>query len=188
MGRSGQSAWKKKLGLLLEKNAHKACVKYMRRRMNKAEKEGKEFYGEVSVFHLNMIEELQTAFPEAYFLHSVRNGKDVVTSWYYIKRLFVPHIWLGLDKIIKGFNKMDKFEKICWMWRYWNERADELVKDRVRIEDLENFLPIGHPDSPSESFMKHNTPWTKKQKDTFERICGDLHRKYGYNKGYSYGI
>ena len=36
--------------------------------------------------------------------------------------------------------------------------------------------------------MKHNTKWTKKQKETFERICGDLHRKYGYDEAHSYDI
>ena len=188
MGRSGQTSWARKFGFTVEQDTCYASALKIRKRIEKAKKEGKKVYGEVSVFHLNMIPELKKAFPDAFFVHNVRNGKDVVTSWYYMKKLWTPYIWLGLDKIIKGFNEMSKFEKICWMWRYWNEKADEEIPTRIRLEDFEHLLNQENKDSPKKSIMKHNEPWTKEQEDTFERICGELHKKYGYNKRHSYGI
>lgn len=186
LGRSGQTSWGRKFGFVVEQNNYHASVDKIIKRVKKAKSIGQKVYGEVSHFHLRMIPELKKAFPNAFFIHNVRNGKDMVTSWYYIEKVKSP-AWLGLDKIIEGFNEMDKFEKICWMWKYWNEKADEEIPTMVRIEDFEHLLTHENRDSKLKSIMKHDTLWTKWQKETFERICGDLHRKYGYDKRHSYG-
>lgn len=187
LGRSGQTAWAKKFGFLIERNWYHASPGKIKRRIAKAKERGEKVYGEVSFFHLRIMKQLKEHFPDAFFIHNVRNGKDCVTSLYCIKKIYHP-TWMGLEDIIEGFNEMGKFEKVCWMWKYWNEEADRLIPTRVRVEDFEQTLGIGNPDEPKKSIMKHNDPWTKEQEDTFERICGSLHRKYGYDKRYSYGI
>ena len=186
IGRSGTTAYARHFGLELEKNGWRWSIENIKKRIETAIKEKKQYYGEISHFHINRIPELQKAFPKAIFIHNVRNGRDVVSDFNCLLRLVEPQVYLGLDKIIPDWEKKIKFEKLCWLWAYWNKEADKYVKTLTRLEDNRYFLPMIHTCSEKQTNMKQNEPWTKEEHKIFDNICGDLMKKYGYKKEIEY--
>ena len=66
------------------------------------------------------------------------------------------------------------------MWAYWNKEMDKYIPCHVRMEDFIYALPVGHNPTEKNSDLKHQEPWSEEMEETFERICGDLNRSYGY--------
>lgn len=180
LGRSGTKSIATKLGLLHERDGSNCTIEKMKERIRTMG----DFYGEISHYHMKMIPEIKETFGnDALFIHLVRDGRKTVDSFNRMERLDTTGITLGLHKILPGFNEMPRFERICWMWKYWNEEADKHIPIRIRIEDLANILPQLHvshnkPITYQRFFPKK--PWTKEEHETFNRICEALMKKYGY--------
>jgi hypothetical protein len=134
------------------------------------------YFGKVSHYYIGIIQELQKEFPNAFFIHSIRNGEKVITS-FARKVLVEPLVYLGLEERINGFYKMSQFQKLCWMWRYWNEEADKYIPIRVKFEDYCRILPKTNVSSRPGKVRK---PWSAAKKKIFKEICGDLMTKYNY--------
>ena len=104
---------------------------------------------------------------------------------------------------------MSKFEKFCWVWFYKNTLFKQLQNlmdyKLVRIEDLTKstnnlhhmrelvrFLELKEKDYNYQNFASQPVNksdikefpsyvnWSQKQKDTLQRICGDLMHEFGY--------
>ena len=134
-------------------------------------------YGETSHFWKSKLPSLLGAFPEAHYVHLVRDGRDVVRSFltrpHYSPRGNRPYHTQKLPPHKEG---MSRGEKLCWYWRYWNEHIEETVPQatRVRLEDLQLSV---HTNKATRKSL-----WTEKQEQLFRRVCGDLNARYGYGE------
>ena len=171
VGRSGSMAVAKAFNLLHEPDGYFPSVQATKQRSAKT-----SYYGETSHFWKAQLDKLTEAFPDGIFIHLVRNGKNTVRSFYCSTHHYLYYrgepAYRNESLPIEGFEKMTRFEKLCWYWRYWNEEIEKYAKYRVKLEDLK--IPIVNDSYKKEKY------WTKEMHETFERICGNLNRKYGY--------
>lgn len=90
-----------------------------------------EIYGESNGVLRRHLLPLKKAFPHAIFFHLIRDGRDVVRS------LMARHTMTPKDPITskihplpddpwyERWEKMDRFEKICWYWQVENKYLRE---------------------------------------------------------------
>jgi len=101
-------------------------------------------YGEVNGVLRRHYHALKIAFPNAKFIHLVRDGRDVVRSMMsrYTMTLhdpvtskIHPHVndpWYRYKK----WKNMDRFEKICYYWQIENKYLRERIPKRVQFEKI----------------------------------------------------
>lgn len=168
-------------------------------------------YGEINPFLRRHAKALKQIFPEAKFFHLVRDGRSVVRSIMCratfdkkepIKDMIKP------DKnspYYKKWDKMSRFEKVCWLWQednkylrenigysikfeklisdynYFKEKLLDYIGLEVSQEDWQQF--INQPRNPSDkySFPKYEN-WTEEQKQQFWSICGEEMELNGYSR------
>lgn len=178
IGRCGTQAVAEQFGLLHEPDNAHPSIPRLRMRIRQAEKEGQTYYGETSNFWRLKLGQLMEKYPEATYIHLIRNGRDSVKSLQ-VRDLYTdvlglaPHNYIQLP--VKGWNSLTRFEKLCHYWRHWNELIEKRVKSRVRLEDIQHIIERKNAGDP-------HKPWTKEEEETFNRICGDLSKHYGYEE------
>jgi len=134
-----------------------------------------EFYGEANSAWRYKIDELVADQSDATFIHLVRDGRKVVSS-YRNKDYYNDQKTTVAQKLIlpvEGFEEMPRFEKLCWFWRYWNEEIEKRIPVRIRLEDIGHLFPRRNTGKPHQN-------WTVNEEETFNRVCGDLMKRYGY--------
>lgn len=166
-------------------------------------------YGEVNSLLRRHIEPLREAFPEASFIHLVRDGRDVVRSMM-SRRLFHPtHPVTRLiepskrDPRTQDWHRMDRFERLCWFWKtenqYVRERADRTVQFEKLIADYAYFKEcilqplqlslsasqwrqaVARPKNETNEYaISHWSQWDTARHDAFMRICLDEMTLNGY--------
>ena len=148
-------------------------------------------------------------FPNAHFLHLVRNPKDVIRSHMNRNVLLDPHpiypsSWgppHGISS--ENWREMDRFEKLCWLWSNENstmrENADKTVLFEKIIGDYDYFKEFilnritvdiskqkweamaKTPVNISASYSFPEYPeWDEIHKRKFAALCGDEMTQYGY--------
>jgi len=142
---------------------------------------GKKIYGSTSHFWKSYLSELKEEFPNALYIHLVRDPIKVIESlkskgWYKGKQKKGYEYREEILPVL-GFKKMSRFEKLCWYWRYWNMEIDKHADLRIRLEDISRFLP-----KLNESKRKKNNypNWSQAEWYNFWIICGKLAKEYGY--------
>lgn len=177
VGRSGSMSVAREYGLLHEPDGPNPNPTSAKRRAK-----GRLIYGETSHFWKTRLEELLQAFPKADFVHLVRNGRDVVSSFrtriFYSGKSVHPYQQKPLP--IRGFSRMSRFQRLCHYWRYHNRRIETWLasdwngKQRplVRLEDLRLSF--------RENRGAPHCPWTAAEDKQFGAICGKMMRRYGY--------
>ncbi len=164
---------------------------------------GTKTYGEVDSYIRYHIPLLKKVFPEAKFLHLVRNGRDVVRS------LYLGRSYTSSDKIAVKFNPKEgwtnesRFEKICWYWVESNKIVHEHIDKFVTLEKIvsdwdyfkENILDyLGLEMSRKTWEVMRNVrinksrskrklisrKLLKQQERIFNRVCKKTMELYGY--------
>lgn len=102
-----------------------------------------EVYGEVNSFLRRHCYALKKAFPKVKLVHLVMDGRDVVRSVYaretmtpnaYDTRMIYPS---KDDPFSSRWNKMSRFEKLCWYWMVENRFLRECIGDSpVQFEKI----------------------------------------------------
>ena len=130
------------------------------------------------------IDVLAKAFPKAKFIHLVRDGRKVTSSFFYKLNIFDDHgakvlnDWmLGKEKEMPprtenywqvAYNEPDCFKRICWHWKESNVNIMNMLinvrreqKLFIRLEDLAGdcdtmarFLKFLDVEPPYDSFME----------------------------------
>lgn len=157
-------------------------------------------YGEVNSFLRRHVVALKESFPEAKFLHLVRDGRDAVKS-IYARRTFISKAPAPAPE--GGWKKQSRFEKICWYWNidnvYLAKHIDKYVNLERIVSDYDyfkknvlDFLGLELSKEKWDSIRKiqlnatkvHKLEgyknWTKQQKRIFSNICGETMSKLGY--------
>lgn len=142
-------------------------IDLLKKRANNQEQD-KGFYGEVGHHIIRNIPKIKKEFPNAVYIHSVRNARDVVKSFWQLE--------FSEDKVFGKDFDGNRLEKICQMWTYWNKKADGLINNRIRFEDFCEYIPKRN----SKKKQKQHKKWTDKQEKILQKYCGKLMKKYGY--------
>lgn len=112
-----------------------------------AHREGKPRYGNKTPGHVRSIPQLAAQFPEAHFVHIVRDGRDVALS--YLERDFGPadlpsaaRFWQ--DRVMGGRTAGDQLGS----QRYCELRYEDLITDtKSELERLCAFLDLEYDDA-----------------------------------------
>lgn len=166
-------------------------------------------YGEVNSVLRRHIRGLKQAFPNAVFLHLVRDGRDVVRSMISrqtmtasdpISSRITPEVG---DEYYDQWPYFTRFQKLSWYWmienRYLRNQIDETVQFERILSDYDYFyravlgnLGIEVDESswynevhvPRNNSKKYAVPhwrdWEENLYAEFRRICGEEMIRNGY--------
>ena len=169
-----------------------------------------DIYGEVNSFLRRHCEALKKAFPNVTILHLVRDGRAVVRSMY-SRETMMPGAYDTKyvrpkpgGPYYEKWDKMSRFEKLCWYWAVENEYLYRCTNGRIVhfekiVRDYEYFKekvlePLGL-DIPREIWerevrrprnislqykLPHWKEWDKWMEERFREICGEIMEKLGY--------
>ncbi|MHA1284996.1 MAG: sulfotransferase family protein [Promethearchaeota archaeon] len=166
-------------------------------------------YGEVNSVLRRHCKALKELFPNAIIIHLVRDGRDVVRSIMSRNTMTTrdPNTRDIYPKKDDPWNlkwhSMSRFEKLCWYWKVENEYLDQHLKYRIRFEDIisdynyfsNNLLKILNLDISKETWeneiktpknitLKYTIPhwkdWDETMLNKFNKICGEMMRRYDY--------
>lgn len=166
-------------------------------------------YGEVNGVLRRHCLALKKEFPNAKFIHLIRDGRDVVRSMISRKTMTVEdpntkHISPRLEDVwFDKWSEMSRFEKLCWYWQVENRYLRINIQKRVQLEkviaDYEYFqkyvlkpleLEITEDvwrkdiDSPKNVTKEYKIPhwseWDYDMMQKFFAICGEEMKKNGY--------
>lgn len=171
---------------------------------------GKEVYGECGNKTRYALPVLEREFEPFFLLQLVRDGRDVVRSFYsrqtYTGHDLHPPLLPGPGDLYRAaWDTMDRFERICWLWAFTVEMVDFYTCcSFVRFEDLlldydalcaKILVPAGMTipkgvwksytsrriDKSHMSFsLPHWRGWDDQKHDAFWSICGDMMDEFGY--------
>ena len=166
-------------------------------------------YGEVNSVLRRHVAALREAFPNAKFMHLIRDGRDVVRSAAARKTMTVE------DSNTKGlypregdpwkvkWSAMSRFERLCWYWQTENCYPRTSIGKAVKFEEIISSYdyfqtrlldPLGLDISeeiwrnavisPVNKTQSHKIPyWSEWDDETisiFEKICGKEMEANGY--------
>lgn len=178
-GRSGTKAMARFLGIEHE-GPEKTYFNFSRleRRVK-----SKEFFGKVSNHYSRYHRKLMEKFPEALFIHVIRNGRDVVKSFDCLRRKAHYSMFNGIKENISDWEKLSYFEQLCWYWKCWNEQWEKDIPITIRFEDICHIIPKKNTTMNNKHrshIRKFKEGFTEEEEKSFQRICGPLMKKYGY--------
>lgn len=167
-----------------------------------AEGEGKKRWGEKTpwyVLHMHTIHEM---FPNAQFIHLIRDGRDVALSLFRRSRDFgVYNIMCAAEHWSNYVARGQSLGKTLGPTAYLELHYEELLKaPEIAVRRICNFLgeefhpsvveyktssvagktPLLQQPIVSTNFEKWRTELTKNQTELFESVAGDLLRRNGY--------
>jgi hypothetical protein len=166
-------------------------------------------YGEVNSLLRRHFHALSRHFPEAGFLHMVRDGRDVVRTMMSTDALRPGDMWTWWlrphesDPFFPQWRTMDRFAKLCWYWRVENHHLRTSIGSTVKFEEITRdygcfeqriLRPFGlvlpqtvwkqqagvQRNATGTYRIAHWREWDAGQMRTFETICGDEMRASGY--------
>ncbi|HSE84297.1 MAG TPA: sulfotransferase [Thermodesulfobacteriota bacterium] len=173
-------------------------------------KEAISTYGEVNSVLRRHCNALREAFPNATFIHLIRDGRDVVRSMISRKTMTLwddhtRHIYpTEGDPYRTKWSDMSRFERLCWYWQVENRYLRAFVEEKVRFEELitsyeyfkQNILyPLKleisedvwrkvmnvRKNVTEEYKIPHWSQWDGVKLESFRKICGEEMIKNGYS-------
>jgi hypothetical protein len=170
---------------------------------------GVKGYSEVNSILRRHVQAINEGIPGARSIHLVRDGRDVVRSMMArrtytnrdpITRFIRPREGEAYQE---DWSTMSRFEKLCWYWWHENTYLMEHINGFARFEDLigdygyfsEYILePLGihvpveiwqkkveQPKNVTHKHLiSHWRDWGEEYKIKFNKICGNLMEKMGY--------
>jgi len=129
--------------------------------------------------HSIQIKFIKKLFPDAKFLHIIRDGRDVTCS---LKRGMEDNLWVHHKPPgWKKFQNKPTLKKCAWLW---NETINIINKDSNQIPS-EDFLEIKYEDLVNEPektmrhvFEKFGIPYEKHQKELSKKVQDNLENSY----------
>jgi len=106
-----------------------------------------KIYIESNPHLFSLIPVASKVFKKIKFIHIIRDGRDVVRSgmsrWWYKENDITPRIKaldFAADEYYDKWNKMTRFEKVCW---FWQKRISIISND---IKDIPNVITVKFDD------------------------------------------
>jgi hypothetical protein len=144
------------------------------------------------VFNLPVLKEL---FPDALFIHIVRDGRDVALSSYKHGLMGVQNSYMAAKQWRESILKVKEFEKSLSPDQYMEFRYEDFIDNPVEIfSRLIDFLQINDSDGTLFEFISKNivndvkpgnyNKWKKdfsySQRLLYEETAADMLQAYGY--------
>ena len=144
------------------------------------------------IYHLPMLREL---FPDAKFIHIVRDGRDVALSSYRHGLMGVQNVYMAARQWRDGIFRGKEFEKKLDPNQFLELKYEDFLENPVGIfSRLIDFLQIDDADDKLLTFISENigndvksgnyNKWKKKfsrsQRMLYEEIAADALQAYGY--------
>ena len=173
-----------------------------------AEREGKKRWGDKTPQHGLFVKEIGRVFPEAKFIHVIRDGRDVAQSlgklWFGSKSIYgLAHQWKEYLQSFQDFKKSLN-ERDFVELRYEDlVRRPQLEVERILKFLGESSLPVATdvPNSKRKEFYINQAPhhrtlaqpiserkvgafkkvFTQREIEIFEAIAQDMLKAYGYS-------
>lgn len=167
-------------------------------------KEGKDTYGEVNSYLRRHTAALKEFYPEASFVHLVRDPKMCIRSMY-SRGTMGPRdagtvgIFPKEGEYAEKWYDMDRFQRLCWYWKIENEYLREHIDDYFRLEDIsddyEEFQKLTEKfglevsrekwetdakNTTKSHKLPHPDDWSEKRYEQYRQICGTEAVKYNY--------
>lgn len=174
-GRSGSMSFAKHFGLEHEPDRGNPDINLIKKRA-KIKLLDSNYYGETTHFLKDILNKLMEEFPNATYIHLIRNGRDVVKSFAErgLYRTYLNNYPLRNKPLpYSNWSQLTALQKICYYWIYWNERFSEICNSTIRLEDISWMLPKLNSN-------KKSIDWLDSDEKVFQEICGDLMKQYGY--------
>lgn len=159
---------------LFQRDYHRPFVTVMDRMASDA---GKDVWVEKTPWHIHCIDEIQRKIPDAYFIHIVRDGRDMVASLYDATQRN-PTEWASLPSIssFKGFSIKECVEfwnrevAISMFWRSHPQhimvRYENVVRQpQLVMKSLSRFLGVDYdpattnPSSSYKQIVRDDESW-----------------------------
>ncbi len=160
---------------------------------------GKRWIEQTPLYSLHL-PRIKMLFPKAQYIHIVRNGRDTVNSMINsgFKTKWAKNFRLACKTYKKYLTKLDEFKKNN------PEKIKRIYLEKVKknpekeLRKACEFLNLKFEKKVTKLFEKNEKmnssykteeerkkkdwkkTWTKKQKKTFNNICSDIMKKYGY--------
>ena len=172
---------------------------------------GKEVYGECGNKTRYALAALEREFEPVFLLQLVRDGRDVVRSFYSRQTytghdLHLPLVPGPRDSYAGKWPHMDRFEKLCWLWSFTVEMVDFCTHGNfVRFEDLlldydtlcatilepagmtiakpawQSYAERRIDKSHQPLKLPHWTEWSYQHAEVFWDICEDMMQRFDYD-------
>lgn len=182
---------------------------YIRLQLGRAEYSA---YGEVNGVLRRHVEAIVRQFPQASLFHLVRDGRDVVRSMFSRTTMTARNAWSHKirpkygDPLFENWERLPRFNRICWYWatenRYLRERVPTFVQLERILEDYEYLkekilAPLqlnvservwAHKikkkiDATERYKLTEWRSWNGPHQQIFERLCGKEQIANGYSIG-----
>ena len=177
-------------------------------------------HGETDLLMTPFCDMIAEEIPDSKFIVLVRDPRYFIRSGMR-RNYYCGHPWdFGRLRPKEGaeefedWKKLDKFEKVCWLWNETYQKINHMVnnigEDRVlvvRFEDMTSsvektmevfdFLDLkGFDEEKIRAILSHKfneqvsgtftkpENWPTHQHDALWRICGQTAEKYGYSRSY----
>lgn len=168
-----------------------------------------EVYGEVNSVIRRHCKAIQRIFPKAKIFHLVRDGRDVVRSMMARKTMTREDFNTRnikptqSDPWFNKWDKMNRFEKLCWYWdvenRYLHENINTTLYFEKLLSSYEYFReyllkPLAlditkeiweeEIKTPKNVTQQYTIPqwnnWDPEKIESFHKICGETMKNLGY--------
>ncbi len=165
-----------------------------------ADYHGMRRWGDKTPEYLYHLPVLCNLFPDAQYIHIVRDGRDVALSEF--KAPFgAKNIFCAAHEWQKKIKMVHDFAETIPVSNFYEIRYEELLAEPVNVfTGLISFLGIDDTDGRLQEFIKQNIAYdlkrdnsnkwkkqlTSRQKRLFERVAGSMLRHYGYEAGNLY--
>lgn len=180
LGRSGSKAVAEAFDLLHEPDDWKPDASEARKRARKWHQE-KGYYGETNNQWRFKLDELLNAFPNATYIHLVRNPIEWMQSYRY-RNLHDGETerWHANEPIpVQGFEDMNRHQKMCHHYVHWNNKIEEVTQSRLRLRDITTLFPVRNETASWRENLLYKD-WSNEEKEQFWDICGGKMHYYGY--------
>jgi len=152
-------------------NKDRVSVKYLIEQMFRSycDKEGKRVWGDKSLF-FGSIDILHELFPNARFIHVIRDGRDVFDSWRKMDKTKNNPAVMALDWLLKEKSINKSFAQVPEANKLTVRYEDLLEQPESTVKSLSQFLGIEYEPDMLEFY------------NSSQRYIGEHHSKLIFNK------
>lgn len=156
-------------------------------------------WGDKTPEYVNHLDCIGRLFPDAKFIHLIRDGRDVALS--VMGRYWGPkNIYTAAHQWRYAIDQVDRFSQSLRAGQFLEMTYEEFLSEPVRsFERLIEFLEIDDAggelinhirrrvpmDLMADNHNKWRLDWSDRQRAQFERIAGYALRRHGYDTAYS---
>nr|WP_321404964.1 sulfotransferase [uncultured Desulfobacter sp.] len=152
-------------------------------------------WGDKTPEYVHNLHVLRKLYPDAQYIHIVRDGRDVASSSFKHGMMGVQNMFMAAMQWKESIENVDNFSKSFDTSQFMEFRYEDFLTDPVKIfSDLIKFLEIDDSDNKlidyissnikselkTTNFNKWKTQFSKKDRILYESVAADVLKAKGY--------